>query len=148
MPAYLTLGILPQHLLSQIPASDLYDTPFNARPVGSGPYRVEALDPGRSITYRRVKDYWGAKLPVNVGRDNFDSLRYDYYRDSTVAIEALKGGEYDFRVENVAKNWATAYATPAVTRGVLKKEEIPNEVPTGMAAALDLEVVEEGAVAS
>ena len=101
-------------------------------PLGSGPYRVEALDPGRSITYRRVKDYWGAKLPVNVGRDNFDSLRYDYYRDSTVAIEALKGGEYDFRVENVAKNWATAYATPAVTRGVLKKEEIPNEVPTGM----------------
>ena len=101
-------------------------------PLGSGPYRVEALDPGRSITYRRVKDYWGAKLPVNVGRDNFDSLRYDYYRDSTVAIEALKGGEYDFRPENVAKNWATAYATPAVTRGVLKKEEIPNEVPTGM----------------
>jgi microcin C transport system substrate-binding protein len=101
-------------------------------PLGSGPYRIEAVDPGRSITYRRAKDYWGAKLPVNVGRDNFDSLRYDYYRDSTVAIEALKGGEYDFRVENVAKNWATAYATPAVMRGVLRKEEIPNEVPTGM----------------
>jgi microcin C transport system substrate-binding protein len=101
-------------------------------PLGSGAYRVESLDPGRSITYRRVKDYWAAKLAVNVGRDNFDSLRYDYYRDVTVAIEALKGGEYDFRVENVAKNWATAYSTPAVTRGLLKKEEIPNEVPTGM----------------
>jgi microcin C transport system substrate-binding protein len=101
-------------------------------PLGSGAYRVESLDAGRSITYRRVKDYWAAKLPVNVGRDNFDSIRYDYYRDSTVAIEALKGGEYDFRPENVAKNWATAYATPAVARGVLKKEEIPNEVPTGM----------------
>ncbi len=101
-------------------------------PLGSGAYRVEAVDAGRSITYRRVKDYWGAKLPVNVGRDNFDSMRYDYYRDSTVAIEALKAGEFDFRLENVAKNWASAYNVPAVTRGVLKKEEIPNEVPTGM----------------
>jgi microcin C transport system substrate-binding protein len=101
-------------------------------PLGSGAYRVESLDAGRSVTYRRVKEYWAAKLPVNVGRENFDSIRYDYYRDSTVAIEALKSGEYDFRQENVAKNWATAYATPAVTRGLLKKEEIPNEVPTGM----------------
>ena len=101
-------------------------------PLGSGAYRVEALDPGRSITYRRVKDYWAAKLPVNVGKDNFDSIRYDYYRDTTVAIEALKAGEYDFRLENVAKNWATAYNIPAVTRGLLKKEEIANEVPTGM----------------
>ena len=69
---------------------------------------------------------------MNVGRENFDTIRYDYYRDVTVAIEALKGGEYDFRQENVAKNWATAYATPAVTRGLVKKEEIPNEIPTGM----------------
>ena len=103
-------------------------------PLGSGAYRVESIDPGRSITYRRVKDYWAQKLPVNVGRDNFDSIRYDYYRDVTVAIEAFKGGEYDFRPENVAKNWATAYATPAVARGLIKKEEIPNEVPTGMQA--------------
>ena len=101
-------------------------------PLGNGAYRVESVEPGRSITYRRVKDYWAVKLPVNVGRENFDSIRYDYYRDSTVALEALKGGEYDFRPENVAKNWATAYATPAVTRGLLKKEEIPNEVPTGL----------------
>jgi microcin C transport system substrate-binding protein len=101
-------------------------------PLGSGAYRVESLDPGRSITYRRVKDYWAATLPVNVGRENFDSIRFDYYRDSTVAIEALKGGEYDLRQENVAKNWATAYNTPAVTRGLLKREEIANEIPTGM----------------
>ena len=60
-------------------------------PLGSGPYRVEALEPGRSITYRRVKDYWAAALPVNVGRDNFDVLRYDYYRDGTVSLEALQG---------------------------------------------------------
>src|SRR5262245_22878431 len=101
-------------------------------PLGSGAYKVDAVEPGRSITYRRVKDYWGAKLPVNVGRDNFDTLRIDYYRDSTVSLEAFKGGEYDFRQENSAKSWATAYTTPAVTHGLIKKEEIKNEVPTGM----------------
>jgi microcin C transport system substrate-binding protein len=103
-------------------------------PLGSGPYRVESLEPGRSITYRRVKDHWAAKLPVRVGHDNFDSIRYDYYRDITVAVEALKGGAYDFRQENVAKNWATAYQVPAVTQGLLKRDEIANEVPTGMQA--------------
>jgi microcin C transport system substrate-binding protein len=103
-------------------------------PLGSGPYRIETVDAGRSITYRRVKDYWGAKLPVRTGQDNFDSLRFDYYRDITVAVEALKAGEFDFRQENVAKNWATAYNVPAVTQGLLKKEGIKNEVPTGMQA--------------
>jgi microcin C transport system substrate-binding protein len=103
-------------------------------PLGNGAYRVDAVDPGRSITYRRVKDYWGAKLPVNVGRENFDSIRIDYYRDFTVAVEALKGHEYDFRQENVARIWATAYNIPAVTQGLVRKEEIPNEVPTGMQA--------------
>ncbi len=103
-------------------------------PLGSGPYRVESVEPGRSITYRRVKDHWAAKLPVRVGHDNFDSLRYDYYRDITVAVEALKGGAYDFRQENVAKNWATAYLVPAASQGLLKKEGIKNEVPTGMQA--------------
>jgi microcin C transport system substrate-binding protein len=103
-------------------------------PVGSGPYRVESVDPGRSIVYRRVKDYWGAKLPVRVGMENFDTIRYDYYRDSTVAIEAFKAGQYDFRQENSAKNWATAYGIPALSQGLIKKEEIPNQVPTGMQA--------------
>jgi microcin C transport system substrate-binding protein len=101
-------------------------------PLGSGAYRVDSVDPGRSITFRRVKDYWAAKLPVNVGRDNFDSLRFDYYRDGTVALEAFKAGEYDFREENSSKNWATAYTSPAVTQGLIRKEEIKNEVPTGM----------------
>jgi microcin C transport system substrate-binding protein len=101
-------------------------------PLGSGPYRVESVDAGRSIVYRRVKDYWGVKLPVRAGQNNFDSIRYDYYRDGTVAIEAFKAGQYDFRLENSAKNWATAYTIPAVAQGLLKKEEIPNQVPTGM----------------
>jgi microcin C transport system substrate-binding protein len=101
-------------------------------PLGSGPYRVESMEPGRSITYRRVNDYWGATLPVNVGRYNFDTIRYDYYRDDTVALEAFKGGAYDLRRESAAKNWAKAYDIPAVRDGRIKKEQIPNEVPTGM----------------
>jgi microcin C transport system substrate-binding protein len=103
-------------------------------PLGSGPYKVESVDPGRAIVYRRLKDYWGAKLAVNSGRSNFDTIRYDYYRDITVAIEAFKAGQYDFRAENSAKNWATAYTGPAVAQKLIKKEEIKNEVPTGMQA--------------
>jgi microcin C transport system substrate-binding protein len=101
-------------------------------PLGSGPYTVESVDPGRSITYRRVKDYWAADLPVNRGRDNFDTIRYDYYRDTTVALEAFKAGEYDFRLENVSKQWATGYAGPGLKNGLIVKEEIPHELPTGM----------------
>ena len=101
-------------------------------PLGSGPYRVKAVDPGRSVTYERVADYWGADLPVNKGRNNFDQTRIEYYRDATVALEAFKAGEYDFRAENIAKNWATAYDVPAVEEGRIKLEEIPHDRPTGM----------------
>jgi len=101
-------------------------------PIGSGPYRVESLEPGRSITYRRNPDYWGARLPVNAGRDNFDVIRYDYYRDSTVALEAFKAAAYDFREENTAKSWATGYDSPALRQGLILKEAIRHEVPTGM----------------
>jgi len=101
-------------------------------PLGSGPYRVESVDAGRSLVYRRVKDYWGAKVPVRVGQGNFDTIRYDYYRDGTVSLEAFKAGQYDFRLENSAKDWATAYGIPAVAQGLIKKEGLPNQVPTGM----------------
>ena len=100
--------------------------------LGSGPYRVESVDPGRSITYRRAPDYWAAELPVNVGRFNFDTIRYDYYRDGTVALEAFKGGAYDLRQENSSKHWATGYEIPAVRDGRIRKEQIPNQIPTGM----------------
>ena len=103
-------------------------------PLGSGPYRVESFEPGRSITYRRVPDYWAADLPVNVGRFNVDRVRYDYYRDANVALEAFKAGRYDFREENTAKNWATAYRFPATSDGLVKKEAIRHEIPTGMQA--------------
>jgi microcin C transport system substrate-binding protein len=101
-------------------------------PLGSGPYAITALDPGRSITYSRVKDYWGADLPVNKGRYNVDTIRYDYYRDATVALEAFKAGQYDLRVENSSKDWATGYDSPALRRGLIKKEQIPNSLPSGM----------------
>jgi microcin C transport system substrate-binding protein len=103
-------------------------------PLGSGPYEVASVEPGRSISYRRVKNYWAAKLPVRVGQYNFDTIRYDYYRDASVALEAFKAGQYDFRLENVAKNWAIGYDGPALAHGLIKKEQIPNQVPTGMQA--------------
>jgi microcin C transport system substrate-binding protein len=101
-------------------------------PLGSGPYKVDALDPGRSITYRRVADYWGANLPVNKGRSNVDVIRYDYYRDGTIALEAFKAGQYDVRRENSSKSWATGYDSSAVREGLIRKEQIPNELPSGM----------------
>jgi microcin C transport system substrate-binding protein len=101
-------------------------------PLGSGPYTIAAVDPGRSITYARVKDYWGADLPVNKGRYNVDTIRYDYYRDATIALEAFKAGQYDVRQENSSKAWATGYDSPALRAGLIKKEQIANQLPSGM----------------
>ena len=101
-------------------------------PLGSGPYVVESADAGRSITYRRVEKHWSDDIPALKGQYNFARIRYDYYRDSTVSLEAFKGGEYDYRQENVAKDWATGYDAPAVTEGLIRREEIANEQPTGM----------------
>jgi microcin C transport system substrate-binding protein len=104
-------------------------------PLGSGPYRVASFEPGRNIVYDRVKDYWGRDLPVRKGQDNFDRIRYDYYRDTTVALEAFKAGEYDWRMENEAKKWATGYEDwPALTSGAARKVAFPNQRPTGMQA--------------
>lgn len=101
-------------------------------PLGSGPYRVAQVDPGRSITYERDPEYWAADLPVNKGRHNFDRFRYEYFRDANVALEAFKAGQYDFRQENVARLWATGYDGPALRQGRIIMEEIPHELPTGM----------------
>ena len=101
-------------------------------PLGSGPYKVAEVKAGRSIRYERVKDWWGKDLPVNRGFYNFDTMQLDYYRDNTVALEALKAGQFDYWLETSAKNWATAYDSPAVANGQLIKEEIDNHNPTGM----------------
>lgn len=101
-------------------------------PLGSGAYKIESLEAGRFIVYSRVTDYWGASLPVNIGQNNFDVIRYDYYRDATVVIEAFKAGEFDFRNENSSKHWATAYDTPEVKDKLMIKEEIGHDRPAGM----------------
>jgi microcin C transport system substrate-binding protein len=94
-------------------------------PLGNGAYRVKDFVPGRTVVYERVKDYWGKDLNVNIGRDNFDELRFEYFRDSTVAIEAFKANVVDWRTENIAKNWATAYDFPAVAEKRVVLEEFP-----------------------
>lgn len=94
-------------------------------PLGCGAYRLRDFVAGRSIAYERVKDYWGKDVPVNVGRDNFDEQRFEYFRDSTVALEAFKADALDWRTENAAKNWATAYDFPAVKDKRVLLEEFP-----------------------
>jgi microcin C transport system substrate-binding protein len=101
-------------------------------PLGSGPYRLERFEPSRSVVYRRVPDHWARDLGTRKGTNNFDVIRYEYFRDTTVAFEAFKAGQIDFRTENVARDWATGYDFPAVRRGLVRKEEIPHEIPTGM----------------
>ncbi|WP_455374033.1 extracellular solute-binding protein [Limibacillus halophilus] len=122
------LPVLPKHYWEE---RDFESTTLEP-PLGSGPYKVDRFEPGRFVSYRRVEDYWGREHPVNVGRDNWDGLRYDYYRDDTIIREAIKSGQIDFHSENQAKAWATDYDVPAVRQGELVKEEIPNERPTGM----------------
>jgi microcin C transport system substrate-binding protein len=101
-------------------------------PLGSGPYRLERFEAGRSLVYRRVPEYWGANLGTRKGTSNFDTVRYEYFRDNTVAFEAFKAGQVDLRQENIAKEWATGYDFPAVRQGLVKKEAIPHQNPVGM----------------
>ena len=103
-------------------------------PLGSGAYRVAKVDPGRSVTYERVPDYWAARLPLNVGRYNFDTITYDYYRDRTVLVEALKAGEFDVHEEFTSKVWATQYDIPAVEEGWLIKDVLKDNTPSGVQA--------------
>ncbi len=101
-------------------------------PVGSGPYSISEVDPGRAIVYQRNPDYWGKDIAVNKGRYNFDTIRYDYYRDNNVALEALKSNEFDLRIENTSKTWHTAYTGPQFDSGQIIKAEIEHQNPTGM----------------
>ncbi|MDP6260042.1 MAG: extracellular solute-binding protein [Rhodospirillales bacterium] len=122
------LPILPKHIWAD---KDFSKTTLEL-PIGSGPYKVKSFEAGRSITLERVKNYWGSNLAVTKGQYNFDEMRFDYYRDSTVALEAFKSGEYDFRQENASKIWATGYDSPAFKKKLYKKQTIRHENPTGM----------------
>lgn len=99
--------------------------------LGSGPYRVAAVDSGRSIAFERVPDYWGRDLPVNRGQYNFDRVQIDYYRDDDVLFEAFKAGAFDFHVENRAQRWATAYDFPAIKDGRVGRRAEKSESPLG-----------------
>ncbi len=124
------LTVLPKHYWE---TRDFTKTTLEP-PLGSGPYKIESFEAGRSITLQRVDDYWGKDLPVNRGLYNFDRIRYDYYRDGTIALEAFKAGEYDYRAENASKAWATAYDIPNVKKGLIRKEEINHNRSSGMQA--------------
>jgi len=100
-------------------------------PLSSGPYKVGKVSQGRTIEYVRNPDYWAKDLPANRGRWNFDTIRYEYFRDRTAALEAFKAGAYDFREEFTSKVWATEYNFPAIRQGKVKKEVVPDETPSG-----------------
>lgn len=120
------LPVLPQHYWKD---RDFKATTFEP-PLGSGPYRITAVTPGRQLIFERVKDYWGKDLPVNRGKYNFDRMDVEFYRDSDVAFEAFKAGEFDIYIEHQAKNWVNGYNFPAVRRGEVIKVQIPHQIPT------------------
>ncbi|WP_137817118.1 extracellular solute-binding protein [Pseudomonas sp. 2FG] len=120
------LPVLPQHYWKD---RDFKATTFEP-PLGSGPYKITKVLPGRQLLFERVKDWWGEKLPANRGKYNFDRVEVEFYRDSDVAFEAFKAGEFDFYIEHQAKNWANGYRFPAVMRGEVIRAEIPHQIPT------------------
>ena len=122
------LPIIPKKFYSNI---DVTKT-FLDIPLGSGPYAIDNVDPGRQITYTRVENYWAKDLPVNKGLYNFDKIIYDYYKDSNVLVEAFKVNEYDFRREYNVKRWLSEYNFKAVQNGQVVLEEMNNDRPVGM----------------
>lgn len=121
------LAILPKHYYDAVPFEESTLEP----PVGSGQYVVDSVQPGRSIRYCRNPDYWGADLPVNIGASNFDCYVYEYFADNTAAFEALKVGAYLFHQEFFSSLWATGYNFPAIEKGWVKKEALPDNNPSG-----------------
>lgn len=122
------MAVLPKAVYQDLDFDHLGMTP----PVGSGPYRLSSVDPGRSVGFVRDPDYWGRDLPVRRGRENFDSIQYDYYRDSNAAFEAFKTGAVSVRLEPDPSRWAVGYDFPAVRRGEAARAEIGHRRPSGM----------------
>ena len=121
------LTILPKHYWTGTDASGNQRDPMKTTleaPLGSGAYRIKEVKPGRAISYERVKDYWANDLPVNKGQWNYDEIRFEYYRDETVAFESFKAGNLDYWQETSAKNWATAYDFSAVRNGFIRRQEV------------------------
>jgi microcin C transport system substrate-binding protein len=123
------LTVLPRHWFEGTDSSGKprdVGTQSLELPLGSGPHRIkEGFVPGHTTVFERVKEYWGKDVPVNIGRNNFDEVRIEYFRDPTIALEAFKADQFDWRIENVARYWATAYDFPAVLDKRVVKEEFP-----------------------
>ncbi len=124
------LTVLPKHYWER-PENDISKTSLDA-PLGSGAYHVKDVDAGRSITFEHVDNWWGKDLALNKGRYNFDTIKYDFYKDSNVALEAFLSGEYDIRLENSSLQWETGYKSPALNSGKITKTEFTHERPAGM----------------
>jgi microcin C transport system substrate-binding protein len=138
---YFTEGISRRSLIDQVGGVPVWskkwfeetgarlDEPRMETSPGSGPYMVEEVVPNRRVVYKRNPDYWGADLPINRGRHNFDSIRVEYFGDDTVSFEAFKAGEYTFRVEGDSKKWATQYDFPKIRAGQVARVELPDGTP-------------------
>ena len=127
------LGLMPV-FAAHATTPQKFETSSMTPLVGSGPYTVSRVDPGRSISFTRDKDYWGRDLPVNRGRFNFDEVRFDYFRDASVMLEAFKSGAIDLRLEDDPGRWADAYDIDAVHDGRIVKAEFDIGLPAGMTA--------------
>jgi peptide/nickel transport system substrate-binding protein len=124
------MPVLPKHLINPDTFENTTLTPL----IGSGPYVIDKVDPGKSITFKRDPNYWGRDLPVNRGRYNFDEIRFDYYRDAGSMFEAFKSGLVQLREEDDPTRWTEGYDFPALRDGRVIKEELPLETPAGMSA--------------
>jgi ABC-type oligopeptide transport system substrate-binding subunit len=124
------MPVLPKHYWEKHDITKTTLTP----PLGSGPYKIESVDPGRKIIYTRVKDYWAKDLGVNKGQYNFDTLTYIYFRDDDIAFQAFKSGEYDLRREYDVTKWETGYKFKSLDEGRVKREEITHGRPEWLRA--------------
>jgi microcin C transport system substrate-binding protein len=122
------LPVLPEHWW----ATRDFTKPLTEAPMGSGPYKVESFDLGRTVTYVRRDDWWAKDRPTGRGLDNFDRVRIEYYRDPTIAFEAFKAGRVDWRQENIARQWKTGYDFPAARDGLVTRDTIPHHLPVGI----------------
>ncbi|WP_187170476.1 extracellular solute-binding protein [Salidesulfovibrio onnuriiensis] len=122
------LPVLPEHWWKNRD----FSKPGLEPPLGCGPYKIKDFHPGYSIDYERVKGWWGEHLAVNKGRYNFDAIRYDYYRDRTVAGEAFRSGEFDYLIETTAKNWINDYKGPAFDKDLIRRLELRHSRNAGM----------------
>ncbi len=126
----LSIAALPIFSKAYYAKNDFAKTSLDA-PLGSGPYKIKSFRTGEYVAYERRSDYWARDLPVNRGRFNFDEVRFDYFRERTAGLEALKSGVIDLREEYTSRDWATSYDFPALKKGRVKQTVLPDETPSG-----------------